>query len=148
MLTKEQRELLVHARALIESGKEEFLCIALKDGAIVLGEADYWPHYESLRAYIERSIAPYTVLDTWQSNNGFSSRSDEHSCNDRLAWIDWLLDDWIIHDGDPKEPVGVTHIRFRRGDEYRVWPGQFYWFHVGEDHPMRGSDIVAYKLMP
>ncbi|ABO57472.1 hypothetical protein LA345_00830 [Burkholderia vietnamiensis] len=103
-LTPEKREVLKLARERIENRKNYFLCHALRDAAF------FHPHLKEaareLRSFVNEQVraerskfAP--TLDRWQRRNGFAPRSIAQIRRDRLAWIDWMLDDG---EGDPETP--------------------------------------------
>jgi hypothetical protein len=87
-LNKIERELLVAARELIESGEEYFLCFAIASAT----PQHYYYAYAANRLdlYISEALAPHVSLETWQRANGYSARRDGKQ--DRLAWVDWMLD--------------------------------------------------------
>ncbi|MCW3543080.1 hypothetical protein [Burkholderia cenocepacia] len=90
-LTREKREALKHARERIAANKNQFICHALdwiKEYRPELGAACV-----SLKRYIARQLRPVNSLGQWQELHGFGHRSDAQRRADRLAWIDWMLDE-------------------------------------------------------
>jgi hypothetical protein len=89
-LSANKRQALSIARELIESGEEDYICLALREASRrnpSLNEA-----VKGLRKFISRQLFPYTFLHTWQMRNGFGWRPDR-ARGDRIAWIDWMLDE-------------------------------------------------------
>ncbi|ACR15026.1 hypothetical protein BcepIL02_gp33 [Burkholderia phage BcepIL02] len=89
-LTPKKREALKLARELIESGEEGYVCLALK--SVARSRPDLRASVASLRRYIMRKLRPYAFLGGWQRKQGIW-RYDEQQRADRLAWIDWMLDE-------------------------------------------------------
>ncbi len=86
------RAALVIARKRIQSRKNRFICHALRFVSI------RHPHLRAACASLERYIAQQIggerwTLETWQDANGFGGRSDYQVRLDRIAWIDWMLDE-------------------------------------------------------
>ncbi|MCO1402866.1 hypothetical protein [Burkholderia multivorans] len=91
-LTPEKREALKLARKRIQSRKNRFICHALRFVSI------RHPHLRAACASLERYIAQQIggerwTLETWQDANGFGDRVEEQRRQDRIAWIDWMLDE-------------------------------------------------------
>ncbi|WBF05192.1 hypothetical protein [Burkholderia phage CSP3] len=90
-LTPEKREALMLARERIAMRKNEFICHALDH---VKGtRPELKAACISLKRYIGRKLSPARALGVWQSNNGIVGRDYTQRCLDRLAWIDWMLDE-------------------------------------------------------
>ncbi|CAJ6339639.1 hypothetical protein [Burkholderia pseudomallei] len=90
MMTDEMREALKLARHLIETRDVDRICIALiwiARNYPRLGGACF-----TLREYIEKCLGDED-FDYWQLNNGFGLRHPAQTRRDRLAWIDWMLED-------------------------------------------------------
>ncbi|MBH9660984.1 hypothetical protein [Burkholderia multivorans] len=93
-LTPEKREVLKLARERIEKKLNYYICHALSDAAFFhprLKEAA-----RELRAFVHEQVRvdrSSATLDIWQRRNGFSGRSIAQVRRDRLAWIDWMLDE-------------------------------------------------------
>jgi hypothetical protein len=92
MLTKNKRKVLKRVRKMIATGEQEFICHALSYVAhedIRLEEA-----CRKLRAYITEVLAGNYTLYCWQKANGIADSDDDRQLRkDRLAWIDWMLDE-------------------------------------------------------
>ncbi|KGS75412.1 hypothetical protein X947_5377 [Burkholderia pseudomallei MSHR7334] len=96
-LTIEKRAVLKLAREKIEDGSADFICNALNSAAT------FNPHLsfaaEEICSYISKKLGvtrypDWTpTLDEWQIYNGFGDRGREQRRLDRLAWIDWMLND-------------------------------------------------------
>jgi len=88
-LSKIERELLIAARELIESGEEFYICLAIVTAAVHRGY--YCMAVEvRLSRYIRDALAPHVYLENWQRANGYDAQRTVRL--DRLAWIDWMLD--------------------------------------------------------
>ncbi|AAQ54971.1 hypothetical protein Bcep22_gp38 [Burkholderia phage Bcep22] len=91
-LTPEKREALKLARERIAKRQSRYICFALEEverlhPALAAACA-------ALLNYIESQIGDqYTSLETWQRRNGFRARTSAQTRLDRLAWIDWMLDE-------------------------------------------------------
>lgn len=90
-LTPEKREALKLARARIESRQNMFICHALN--WVQFSRPDLKEACVSLKLYIAKQISPERSLGMWQLLRGFGYRSDAQRRLDRLAWIDWMLDE-------------------------------------------------------
>jgi hypothetical protein len=90
MLTQIERNLLIRVREAIKAEQEWSICVALRDLAFGIEENEA---AERLRNYITESlhILP-TTLESWQMRMGFRHRSSARTRADRIAWIDWMLD--------------------------------------------------------
>ncbi|PRE27566.1 hypothetical protein [Burkholderia multivorans] len=91
-LTPEKREALMLARMRIAAGQSRFICFALESVTIKR------PYLEEaaaeLKGYIHDKLGDrYVSLEAWQKRNGFGERGEEQCRQDRLAWIDWMLDE-------------------------------------------------------
>jgi hypothetical protein len=101
MLTPREREMLIAARTLIACGEERFICIAL----INIDERSDTNDGERLRQYISEQLAPWGTLSSWQLHIGFASRDydpdkwKDQLRQDRIAWIDWMLDESLLPEG-------------------------------------------------
>lgn len=87
-LTTEEREVLKLAREKIEDGSIHHICNALLNTG--------HPAAERLCLYISeqlRYLGLTLTLEIWQRYNGFGDRGREQVRLDRLAWIDWMLDE-------------------------------------------------------
>ena len=109
-LTMEQRFILKNARAIIESGKQEYLCHAVEE-AVADHIKDGWlgslKYGAELHAAIGASVAGgcFTTLESWIVDNDFEYFIHEERCGMktiadarwlrklmRLAWIDRMLE--------------------------------------------------------
>jgi hypothetical protein len=100
MLTPRERELLIAARTLIACGENNYICTALWTIDMRNGNHDS----ERLVQYVHEQLSPWTTLTSWQRNNGIVVANDEESFRenaraDRLAWIDWMLDEPLLPEG-------------------------------------------------
>jgi hypothetical protein len=99
-LTPEKREALELARERIAYWRNDYICNALLDTARLN------PRLHSaameLRSYITEKLGGMRVvgqhriaptLEEWQVSNGLGERGREQLRRDRLAWIDWMLDE-------------------------------------------------------
>jgi hypothetical protein len=96
MLTNQMRAALIAARAMIASGEENYICLALTD--IGCARPDLDNACEALREYIRIALGEYSTLYSWQVNTGVLPGHAPHNATrvrqlrrDRLAWIDWML---------------------------------------------------------
>lgn len=114
MLTSRQREVLILARSRIERGQNQQVCLAI-DIVIALRK-DLKQAGKSLREYIRLQLGHHPALRTWQLENGINHTTSQRHF-DRLAWLDWLLDDWVEHDGGPCPllPHEKVIVRLRNG---------------------------------
>ncbi|ARL90977.1 hypothetical protein [Burkholderia pseudomallei] len=90
-LTPEKREALKLARERIAEHRDCFICRALdwvEESRPELGAA-----CTSLKCYIGRCLRPWNSLGGWQEKNGLGFRAGDQRRADRLAWIDWMLDE-------------------------------------------------------
>lgn len=93
-LTTEEREVLKLAREKIEDGRIYYICNALLDTAEI--NPSLYPAAMRLRLYISEQLRYSDLtptLERWQRYNGFGDRGREQGRLDRLAWIDWMLDE-------------------------------------------------------
>ncbi|AFN39102.1 hypothetical protein G167_gp52 [Burkholderia phage BcepMigl] len=91
-LTPEKREALMLARERIAGRKNQFICHALD--FISMRHPHLEPACVSLKKYIGKQLgSPTWALGTWHEFNGFGDRGDAQRRADRLAWIDWMLDE-------------------------------------------------------
>lgn len=90
-LTPEKREALNLARERIAAGQSRFICLALDDVCTLFPYLG--PACKQLRAYIRDQLRPWGTLGEWQVTNGCGDRSYPQQRRDRLAWIDWMLDE-------------------------------------------------------
>ncbi|KVD81899.1 hypothetical protein WS62_23365 [Burkholderia sp. ABCPW 14] len=90
-LTTEKREALRYAREMIESGQEMYICFALY--SVKRKHPRLAGACQVLRDYIEIQLGHCGPLESWQRKNGFGERCGYQSLFDRLAWIDWMLDE-------------------------------------------------------
>jgi hypothetical protein len=149
MLTHNQVRVLTAARRRIEDRRNDYLCVAIREAAGDIGP-EMHEASKDLRNYIANAMRTngkwIAMLSTWQERNGFAGRNYEQRRKDRLAWIDWLLDDWIEHDGGP-EPENVSRIRFRNLCEYEAGSsGGLRWTHTPPGKPGHCVDVVAYRV--
>jgi hypothetical protein len=109
MLTDGQRKLLRNARMLIEIGKEDFVCFAIRQAWVA--DSGYIEHEEmiELKKWVNNAVfmthkngTTTNTLSAWQYKNGWGHRGDEQLRRDRLAWIDWLLEE------APPAPVPIS----------------------------------------
>ena len=93
-LNKNERKALELAWWQIQTAQSSRICYALS----AIGRKDQKLLYATirLRLYITDALEPFTLFEDWQVANGFGHRSDEQIRRDRLAWIDWMLDQPII----------------------------------------------------
>jgi hypothetical protein len=89
-LRKKEREALTRARVQIVTGQNSFICLALDE------VAEDWPELKSavarLKIYIGNALDGNLALGAWQMAHGIY-RSDSQKRSDRLAWIDWMLNE-------------------------------------------------------
>lgn len=90
-LTNDAREALKFARHLIANGHANSICFALtsvkNDLPHLTGACD------RVKAYIQQQLSPHGTLGIWQQANGFAPRTWEELRRNRIAWIDWMLDE-------------------------------------------------------
>jgi hypothetical protein len=95
-LSQIERKLLERVRELIECGKESYICYALTEANINLcdgtNDAEVDEADMRLSTFIMDQIEPYGVLGMWQQKHE-CFQSKEQTRIDRLAWIDWLLNE-------------------------------------------------------
>jgi hypothetical protein len=106
MLTLEKREALLKVRHLIECGQEFYICWALQAVArrnshlfVTCGELEEFVVW-SLGGRDKEGFSP--SLCAWQKRNGWGNRSVPQGRQDRLDWLDWMLND------NPPDPVQVS----------------------------------------
>ncbi|WP_261520097.1 hypothetical protein [Burkholderia multivorans] len=91
-LTPEKREALKLARERIAAGQSRYICFALESATIK--RPDLEEAAAELKDYIHGKLGNRCVsLEGWQQRNGFGERSMAQTRRDRLAWIDWMLDE-------------------------------------------------------
>lgn len=90
MLTPEKREALLLARDKIAQHKIPYICWALE--AVEMGRPDLTRVCQQLKMYISKMIFPSDSLANWQERRGMR-RSVQQIRADRIAWIDWMLDE-------------------------------------------------------
>lgn len=95
-LNKNERRALEMAREIIAKGERGYICFALDTarcrGANVKA-------VKRLQAYIRRALDGYGCLENWQIGaKHLRPRSIVQKRADRLAWIDWMLDQPIIEE--------------------------------------------------
>ncbi|WP_261526138.1 hypothetical protein [Burkholderia multivorans] len=91
-LTPEKREALKLARKRIVSGQSRYICFALE--SVTIKRPDLEEAAAELKGYIHDKLGNrYVGLEKWQRRNGFGARSIDQVRRDRLAWIDWMLDE-------------------------------------------------------
>lgn len=86
-LTKDERKALELARERIATSRAIFICWALRD----VGK-EYRLPVARLKRYIATRLDGSNALYGWQINHGLGDRGPEQRRKDRLAWIDWMLD--------------------------------------------------------
>ncbi|WP_254213950.1 hypothetical protein [Burkholderia multivorans] len=91
-LTPEKREALKLARKRIAAGQSRYICFALE--AVTIKRPDLEEAAAELKGYIHDKLGNWHVsLEAWQRRNGFGDRGEEQWRQDRIAWIDWMLDE-------------------------------------------------------
>lgn len=95
-LTPEKREVLKLARERIEKKMNHYICHALSDAAF--WEPRLKEAARELRSFVNEQVRIEgarcsATLEKWQRRNGFGGRSIAQVRRDRLAWIDWMLDE-------------------------------------------------------
>ncbi|MBU9360849.1 hypothetical protein KTE52_31520 [Burkholderia multivorans] len=92
-LTPEKREVLKLARVKVsEAPRFGHICPILN--AVREEHPDLSRAVMEIKAYIVAALDGANTLETWQLRNGFLGYSDIDQCRrDRLAWIDWMLDE-------------------------------------------------------
>jgi len=91
MLTPNKRKVLAMARIALEDRRVDFICHALD---YVEGRnANLHAECRELKMFVIHALGENYTLTCWQEKNGFSERSDSQYRADRLAWIDWMLDE-------------------------------------------------------
>jgi copper oxidase (laccase) domain-containing protein len=96
VLNNPKREALRRVRHLIKTNQCTFICHALDEVALnskVLRHA-----CEQLKAYVAEALKPSSVLQNWQAHNKMPDRGSDQRREDRLAWIDWMLNEEINAD--------------------------------------------------
>jgi len=89
-LNTKEREVLRRARMHIEENHTSFICHALN--RVVSEQPELCSAVARLKLYINRELAPHTSLGFWQESQGIY-KSYARQRLDRLAWIDWMLDE-------------------------------------------------------
>lgn len=96
-------ELLTKARELIETKDSEFLCIAITRASKFLGYGKDFGHCLQLKAKIKELLLGHGTLDSWLIDNCYESYDfyvsdfaayERKARETRLAWIDWLIEEW------------------------------------------------------
>jgi hypothetical protein len=94
VLNKAKRKVLKRVRVLIHSGRKKFICHAIEEVQAAATSAATDKACRELRRYVRASLDGHSTLSCWQRGNGISSRyTTEQLRADRLAWIDWMLDE-------------------------------------------------------
>lgn len=88
-LTQDERKVLKLARKQLFSGESYFVCLAISEAGIAL---DNYAAAARLRRYVRRMLGSAPMLESWQARRGMGPRSSEQLRADRIAWIDWMLD--------------------------------------------------------
>ncbi|MCG0577269.1 hypothetical protein L6Q82_04870 [Burkholderia cenocepacia] len=95
-LTPEKREALLAARVRIEKKWDTFICNALRS----VGDHNprLMPAADELRKFVNAQVTlprqrTAATLGKWQRRNGHGFRTMWQQRADRLAWIDWMLDE-------------------------------------------------------
>lgn len=91
MLTPDMRRALELARARLAQGRNSYICMALDWVATFYPE--YQPAAHKLQFFINDALAPAITLGSWQFLQGMGHRGVRQRDADRLAWIDWLLNE-------------------------------------------------------
>jgi hypothetical protein len=101
-------EILRGARGLIESEREEFVCIAVQSEKFT----GVYHHTNEIRSWIRKAMTidgvMYCTLNSWLNHKGFMRDQNGDYTEDgdymnkirktRLAWIDWMIDNHHIFD--------------------------------------------------
>ncbi|MGG5541925.1 hypothetical protein P4G95_08990 [Burkholderia vietnamiensis] len=95
-LTPEKREALKLARVRIEKKWDTFICNALR--SIGDHNPQLMPAADELRKFVNGQVKvprqrTAATLGKWQRRNGHGYRTIAQQRLDRLAWIDWMLDE-------------------------------------------------------
>ncbi|CAB3972290.1 MULTISPECIES: hypothetical protein [Burkholderia] len=91
-LTPEKREALKIARRRIATKCDDYICHALS--YVCINCPGLTVAAVELKKYIGEQLGnPFIGLEAWQGRNGFPDRSLAQLRRDRLAWIDWMLDE-------------------------------------------------------
>ena len=100
-LNKYERELLVVARDLVATKRVLYICCALEVAASQLTDKYFCSSYDEynayyagenrLKKYISDALCGALTLRGWQLFKGMD-RGSYALIVDRLAWIDWMLD--------------------------------------------------------
>jgi hypothetical protein len=85
-LTPDERSILKHARASIQSEREDFVCHALSDAEGYTNDA------ARLKQYVMRMLEGQATLELWISKKYGFWPSREMARKARIAWITWMLD--------------------------------------------------------
>jgi len=93
MITGRRRDALLLARSRILYRQDTLICLALdhykaNDKSLTRSVINI------LKKDIRRAIYPSGTLGAWQFRNGRGRRSMTQQRLDRLAWIDWMLENW------------------------------------------------------
>lgn len=91
-LTPEKRKALKLARERITTKHDEYICHALS--YVAVNYPEFARAAVELKGYIGEQLgSPFSGLDSWQARNEFGNRGYDQRRLDRLAWIDWMLDE-------------------------------------------------------
>lgn len=90
MLTKKDRASLLRVKELILERKSSFICLALD--RVSIDSPELSKSCGRLRRYVRLALGNASTLQTWQKDNGIPARTREQRRNDRMDWIDWLLE--------------------------------------------------------
>ncbi|MBU9360857.1 hypothetical protein KTE52_31610 [Burkholderia multivorans] len=91
-LTPEKREVLKLARVKVsEAPRFGHICPILK--AVGEEHPDLWRAAMEIKAYIVAALDGAYTLEAWQRRNRVGYRDMDQCRRDRLAWIDWMLDE-------------------------------------------------------
>lgn len=92
------RELLTAARARIEAGSDNFICLAISNLAYRIYDNGYLDANHALRSWIDDMLMPYDAYDNWIFHNHRHlilrlplREKREKLRAGRVAWIDWML---------------------------------------------------------
>jgi isochorismate hydrolase len=97
VLNNPKREALRRARHLIKTKQEYFICHALDN--VAMGSPKILSHAcEQLKRYVREALTPVGTLQNWQAHNKMPDRGSDQRREDRLAWIDWMLNEEINAD--------------------------------------------------
>jgi hypothetical protein len=109
-LTATERALLSRARQILVEKEQIYICAAIAQACHEqVAEITSRPAFANsqthevgeaaarLREYVMRSLGGYSTLDAWQKyqwqHRGGVPRDFEQRRDDRLAWLDWMLNE-------------------------------------------------------